>query len=398
VPAFDRTAAFLRRHFGPARLALGVAIWVLALGVWGTFARAVLPMEHRLTWDIPLELRAPLYAKFDAGWYLSIIEWGYGPPPPAGNPSNHAFFPLYPWTAKVLHHTFAMDGFHAGMLVTYVCLFLAIPLFFREGIARRGETGAWRSAVFFLLFPVAFFLCSMYAEAMFLLLALLAFRDVRDGRYGRAALWGVLLGLTRPTAIAVAPALFLAALEPRTGATAAEAPASVPASRRLANALLAGAAPFVAVWAWIFGDGIAHGEPFLFFRSMAGWKRGSGSLSGVAAWFDQAGRYFGDGTWRAEPIRLLDYGCAVLFVVMAVRLLVRKRWSDAAWVAGSLALPISTGLSAGMPRYLFAVYPVFYELDAIFARAPRARAAFWVVSGALLLFSAARFVNALGVS
>ena len=45
-PAFDKTAAFLRRHFGPARLALGVAVWVLALGVWGTFARTVLPMEY----------------------------------------------------------------------------------------------------------------------------------------------------------------------------------------------------------------------------------------------------------------------------------------------------------------------------------------------------------------
>ena len=39
-----------------------------------------------------------------------------GAPPPPGRPSSHAFFPLYPWTAKVLHHTFAMDGFHAGML------------------------------------------------------------------------------------------------------------------------------------------------------------------------------------------------------------------------------------------------------------------------------------------
>ena len=97
-------------------------------------------------------------------------------------------------------------------------------------------------------------------------------------------------------------------------------------------------------------------------------------------------------------MHLLDYGCALLFVAMAVRLLVRRRWSDAAWVAGALALPMSTGLSAGMPRYVLAAYPAFYELDGIFARAPRARAAFWALSGALLLFAAARFVNALGVS
>ena len=170
------------------------------------------------------------------------------------------------------------------------------------------------------------------------------------------------------------------------------------APRRTARAALVGGAPFVTVWAWIFGDGFAHGEPGLFFRSMAGWKRGASSLSGAAAWFEDLARYFREAGWRTEPMHLLEYGCALLFALMAVRLLVRRRWSDAAWNAGALALPISTGLSAGMPRYLFAVYPVFYELDAIFARAPRARAAFWAVSGALLLFAAARFVNGLGVS
>ena len=79
-----------------------------------------------MRWDVPTELRAPLFAKFDSGWYLSIIEWGYGPPPPEGKPSAHAFFPLYPSAAKVLRDTFAMDGFHAGLFVTYLCLFLAM--------------------------------------------------------------------------------------------------------------------------------------------------------------------------------------------------------------------------------------------------------------------------------
>ena len=60
------------------------------------------------------------------------MEWGYGPPPPPGNPSKHAYFPLYPLTAKVLRDTFAMDGFHAGLIVSYLCLFLAMPLFWKE--------------------------------------------------------------------------------------------------------------------------------------------------------------------------------------------------------------------------------------------------------------------------
>ena len=392
---FEKLASVLARRFGPPRLALLVAGWVLALGVWGTLARDVFPMEHRLEWEIPVELRAPLYAKFDSGWYLSIIEWGYGPPPPAGKPSPHAFFPLYPWTAKVLHRTFAMDGFHAGMLVAYLALFLAMPLFLREGRERLGEEGAWRAVVFLLLFPTAFFLASMYAESTFFLFALLAFRDARAGRTRDAVVWGVLLGLSKASALCAAPALFLAALERRGNAGAAGA---APDSRRVLRALAVGAAPFVTVWAWVFGLGFVKGEPGLYFRSLAGWHRGSSPFSGTIFWFTRAGEYFGSGEWKADPMRLLDYGSALLFVLLLASFVSRRRWADAAWTAAALALPISTGLAYGIPRYVLSVYPAFFEMEAVFARRPRGRAVWWAVSGALLLFAAARFVNALGVA
>jgi len=64
MDSVQKLAAFLGRHFGPPRLFLLVAAWILALGVWGMVARNFLPVEHRIQWPIPLELRAPLYAKF----------------------------------------------------------------------------------------------------------------------------------------------------------------------------------------------------------------------------------------------------------------------------------------------------------------------------------------------
>jgi hypothetical protein len=115
VEGLDRFIRLLRKLFGPPRLVLLVASWILLLGVWGSFARAYLAIEHRARWDLRTELRAPFYAKFDSGWFLSIIERGYGTPPPEGKPSAHAFFPLYPSIAKVLRDTFGMDGFHAGI-------------------------------------------------------------------------------------------------------------------------------------------------------------------------------------------------------------------------------------------------------------------------------------------
>ena len=78
MEGLEKLVRFLRGLFGPPRLVLLVAGWIVLLGAWGSIARAYLPIEHRLRWDIPTELLAPLYAKFDSGWYLSIVEWGYG--------------------------------------------------------------------------------------------------------------------------------------------------------------------------------------------------------------------------------------------------------------------------------------------------------------------------------
>jgi hypothetical protein len=381
VTALEKLIGFLGRHFGPPRLFLFTSAWVLALGAWGMVARTYLPIEHRVRWEAPIELRAPPYAKFDSGWYLAIIERGYGKPPPDGKPSSHAFFPLYPMAAKVLRDTFAIDGFHAGLLVTYLCLFLAMSLFFREGAARLGEREAWSAVAFLLLFPTAFFLVAAYAESMFLLFALLAFRDARGASTARPAMWGFLLGLTRASALAAAPALFLAALEHR-----------LPdGGRRWGRALLIGAIPAATVFLWIFGIGWIYGEPDLFFRSMQGWHRGMSSLSGIAAWVISMGVRLKLRGWLHTFV--LDYGLAILFVAIGISQLLKKRWSDAAWTGAAVALPMSTGLSEGMPRFLLVVYPVFFALAEGFAARPRLRLLWWIGSGIVLLAAAARFVN-----
>jgi hypothetical protein len=383
VTALEKLIVFLGRRFGPRRLFLAVAAWVLALGAWGIVARTYLPVEHRLRWEIPLELRAPLYAKFDSGWYLAIIEGGYEKPPADGKPSNHAYFPLYPTTSKVLHDTFAIDGFHAGLVVTYVCLFLAMSLFYREGVERLGKRDAAASAAFLLLFPTAFFLAAMYAESMFLLFALLAFRDARAASTPKAALWGFLLGLTRASALAVAPALFLAALEKR----------SLDGRRPWGRALIAGLVPAATVFLWIFGIGWVFGEPGLFFRSMQGWHRGTSSLSGIAAWLLSMKVRFVDADWKRDPTLVLDYGAALVFAAVGVYQLVKKRWADATWTGAAIALPMTTGVSGGTPRFLMVVYPVYFALAEGSRGSPRARVVWWIVSGGLLLAAAARFVN-----
>jgi hypothetical protein len=383
VDSLQKLTAFLERHFGPPKLFLLIAGWILALGVWGMVARTYLPVEHKLQWGIPLELRAPLYAKFDSGWYLSIMEWGYGPPPPPGKPSSHAFFPLYPLTAKVLRDTFALDGFHAGLFVSYLCLFLAASLFLREGIARLGEKDAWSAVAFLLLFPTAFFFAAVYAESMLLLFALLAFGAARRGAMARAALFAALMGLTRAFAIAMAPALFLAALEA----------AQPRGARRYLRAAILAAVPVAVVFLWIYGIGLAKHEPGLFFRSLEGWHRGSNPLSGFGDFFRDFADHARKGELPGDFALMLDYFMIVAFAAIGIYQLVRKHWSDAAWTACAVALPMATGLPGGIPRFFSVVYPASFALAEATRRAPRARLALLAFSGILLLIAAARFVN-----
>jgi hypothetical protein len=196
-------------------------------------------------------------------------------------------------------------------------------------------------------------------------------------------LWGFLLGLTRASALAVAPALFLAALEKR----------SSDGRRLWGRALLAGGIPAATVFLWVFGIGWLYGEPGLFFRSMQGWHRARSSFGGIWKWFDSMASGFLAGAWRGNPTLALDCGIAFLLLLIALYQLFRKRWSDAAWTGSAIVLPMTTGLSGGMPRFLMVVYPVYFALAEGSRGRPRLRLGWWIVSAGLLLAAAARFVN-----
>jgi hypothetical protein len=83
----------------------------------------------------------------------------------------------------------------------------------------------------------------------------------------------------------------------------------------------------------------------------------------------------------------------LFFLAILLYQLARRRWSDAAWTACGAALPISTGLSGGIPRFFASVYPIYFALAEATRDSPRARILAWLVSGTLLLWASARFVN-----
>jgi hypothetical protein len=276
-----------------------------------------------------------------------------------------------------------VDSFQCGLAITYLALFFAMPLFLEEAKLRFGEEKAFGTVPFLLLYPVAFFLAAVYTESLFLLLALLSFRDVRNGQAGRAALWAFLAGLTRAPAAALGPPLALAWV-----ALHREKP------RRLATAAALLLAPVAGVCLWIFGIGLAKGEPYLFFRSMGAWRHEAGHpTAGAFAFFEELSRYVSTGYFREHPGALLPYLHFVLFSIVTVYLLVKRRLADASWPAGVLALSVLTGTSAGVPRYTSTIYVGHFALFSMTEGRPLLRRALLAAYTAVLLLNTAFFVN-----
>lgn len=164
------------------RLTLLVVAWIAALNLWALFSIHALPLARPSDWNEDVTRRAPLFARYDSGWYNTIAERGYQAPPVPGKQSEHAFFPLYPMTARVLHLATGLDGLRAGLLVSYAALLFAIPLLVEEARERFGEARARAALPLLFVYPVAFFLASVCTESLFLLLALPVLTGTATGK------------------------------------------------------------------------------------------------------------------------------------------------------------------------------------------------------------------------
>ena len=357
--------------------------WLLALHLWAAFAVHVLPFAKPSPWGSGA---IPYFARHDTGWYASIVRDGYGAPPAPGAESNHAFFPLYPILARGLHLATGLDPVLALTAVAWLSFLFALPLFGEACRIRLGPRRANGPLPFLLLYPVAFFFAAAYTESLFFLLLLLAFRFVRTERPLAALCVAVLLGLTRAPAAAVGPALALAyAFQP------------AGPRRRFATGALAAAlavAPLAGVAAHIVGVGLWSGEPGLFFRSMGAWEhRSTSPFAGAAGFVRQQAELGTSGVLFRHPGAMTPLAHFTLFFALALVMVKRKRWSDAAWTFGVLGLAFLTGTTNGVPRYTLTIFPGFILLFELLENRPWLKGAALVVSAALLLLRSAMFVK-----
>jgi Mannosyltransferase (PIG-V) len=349
--------------------------------------------EPALTQALAEPLLSPL-ARWDAVWYLRIAESGY-----AGSDARAAFFPLYPLLVRGLATPFGASP--AALLVAAYAVALAaflgaLALLYRLVSLELGRPLARPVLLLLSVFPAAMVFGAPYSESLFLLLAVGAFYAARTDRWAWAGAAAAGAAATRSAGILLLlplAMLWWGSRRPGAGAWLLVAPIG-----------LAGYALFL---------GVAEGDAWRFLDVQDAWSRElavplAGAWDGFTAAVDGARQlasgqrevvYFeqaaGD-PYRIAAINLMLFGTLVFAVAACVGAFRRLPKAYGAWVAASLALPLSFPVTPqplmSLPRFLAVLFPIFMWL-AVWSEERRATGRVAAVSALGLGLFTAQFAS-----
>src|SRR6266700_2430185 len=141
-------------------------------------------------YSLPLSTLIKSWDRWDSGHFVEIATKGYDAP------YRTAFFPLFPLLERALAFL-THDPFVAGLIIANLAGLGMLTVLYRL-VAGDFDAGlAYRTVLYFSVFPTAFFFAASYNESLFLFLALLSFYYMRRGNWWLAGLFGFLASLTR---------------------------------------------------------------------------------------------------------------------------------------------------------------------------------------------------------
>ena len=142
-------------------------------------------------------LLSQVWGHWDAGYYLSIAQYGY-----AGRVVGHgqvahgiAFAPLYPWGIRVVHAVTPFNWAASAELLSALSLFVAVAAVHRLASTFGGTGMGGAAATLLLAFPTAFFLLAPYPESLALACVALALVCVRAQRWMLAGTFAAMLAV-----------------------------------------------------------------------------------------------------------------------------------------------------------------------------------------------------------
>ncbi|CAL9290753.1 hypothetical protein SUDANB135_01777 [Streptomyces sp. SudanB135_2055] len=332
-----------------------------------------------------------LTARWDSLWYTRVAELGYGYEvrlPNGDVHSNLAFFPLLPWLERLGAALSPLSYADAGFVVSLLASLAAAWGIFAVAEHLHGRRAGVCAVLLWAVLPVGIVQSMAYSESLFTALAAWSLYAVLTGRWVTAGLLASLAGLTRPVGLAVAAAVWAAAIAAFVRSRGdgvpdgARGPRHAPGegARRVLGMVLAplGAAGYVL---WV-GHRTGKG-PLGYLDVQAGWRNGFDG--GVAFARFVAGRF----TSFPSALAGVALVVGVVLLLWLYVVCVRRRQP--------LPLPVYTGVVVALalcassyfgskPRLLMPAFPLLLPLALSLARLRTSRST--LVVGVLAMASA----------
>lgn len=282
---------------------------------------------------------------WDGTWYREIARLGYA----AVGDEGLRFFPLFPLTGRVVSvFTFGRTDVALVLLANLASIALLVAIRRLVRLERGSPALADRAVWMVCLFPGAFVLAWGYAEAFFLLAAVVVFWSIRSRRWVWAILAGVCAGATRPLGVLVAIPVVIELLRSWRSAD----------NHERALGIGAVVAPVVGIGSYLLWVQVQFGDAWLPF-SVQGPLRGSSDP------FSRLWRGIGD---MLGPERLADglhIPAVLVFLVLAV---LTFRWWPVSYGAFATVM-VLVALSAenlnSLERYGLNAFPLALTLAVV---------------------------------
>jgi hypothetical protein len=187
----------------------GLRIFYGVVGFWVISSGGPIPLQETVYEIVRPYLRHDLFSVYFVnpwfGWdtisYLKIAILGYA------NDATIAFMPLYPFLIRLFALPLAGNYLLGALVISTLCAAATLILMFELLRKYYPDEIAWRTTLFFIVFPTFFFLLAGYTESLFLMFVLASWLLAWKRHWLWAGIFAGLATLTRLQGVILSPVL-----------------------------------------------------------------------------------------------------------------------------------------------------------------------------------------------
>jgi hypothetical protein len=300
----------------------------------------------------PLTILMDQFNRWDAPHYLDIARNWYVN---SGDPANFiVFFPLYPVITRLVTINFSTIGLSA-LVVANISSLVAFLYLFKLTKFEFGDSVAVKAVLFLSIFPTAYFLSAPYTEGLFFALTIASIYYARMGKWQLAGMLGLFGTLTRLAGLLLLPTLLIEYMHQKGWKP-------WKADLKILWVLL----PIVGFLVYLNINLQITGNPFTFMAiERTHWFNYLDPVEGLNQSIYFLSKPFPENiTLSIAPMAFAVFG----LLLTTAGFLRRLRPSYNTYMLLSWMLAVSTSFWISIPRYIMAMFPMFFVLGLLSRR------------------------------